>query len=187
MTLCKQKLCIKTHASVTRQKSEFLDGDYKKTKNAKFSQKPTFPIPCYARTCTYQEVRNNSFFGKFGVLCFLVATVDSPFRLLTDGWSICLDETGSLSVAHPVYPHQPRSCHTTQSTGFCQKQCFFSTQPQFCLTFSWIELQMLLRCCLIHLSTIILCVFMYISRFKSIYVACMRSIFRFYLNCHYNY
>ena len=32
----------------------------------------------------------------------------------------------------------------------------FSTQPQCCLTFSWIELQMLLRCCLIHITIIIL-------------------------------
>ena len=29
-------------------------------------------------------------------------------------------------------------------------QAFFSTQPRCCLTFSGIELQMLLRCCLIH-------------------------------------
>ena len=33
---------------------------------------------------------------------------------------------------------------------------FFSTQRQCCLTFSWIELQMLLRSCLIHMSIIIL-------------------------------
>ena len=36
------------------------------------------------------------------------------------------------------------------------KQRFFSTQPQCCLTFPWIELQMLLRCCLIHITTITL-------------------------------
>ena len=35
------------------------------------------------------------------------------------------------------------------------KQRFFSTQPQWCLFFSWIELQILLRCCLIHISIII--------------------------------
>ena len=33
---------------------------------------------------------------------------------------------------------------------------FFSTYPQCCFTFSWIELQMLLRCCLIHITIIIL-------------------------------
>ena len=34
------------------------------------------------------------------------------------------------------------------------KQLFFSTQPQCCLTFSWIELKMLLRCCLTHVTVI---------------------------------
>ena len=38
---------------------------------------------------------------------------------------------------------------------FYHKQRFFSTQPQCCLTFSWIELQVLLRCCLIHITIII--------------------------------
>ena len=33
---------------------------------------------------------------------------------------------------------------------------FFSTQPQCLLTFSWNELQILLRCCLIHLSIIMM-------------------------------
>ena len=32
------------------------------------------------------------------------------------------------------------------STRFFYKQYFFSTQPHCCLTFSWSELQMLLRC-----------------------------------------
>ena len=36
------------------------------------------------------------------------------------------------------------------------KQRFFSTQPQYCLTFSWIDLPMLLRCCLIYIAIIIL-------------------------------
>ena len=35
---------------------------------------------------------------------------------------------------------------------FFYKQRFFSTLPQCCLAFSWIELQMLLRYCLIHIS-----------------------------------
>ena len=30
------------------------------------------------------------------------------------------------------------------------KQCFFSVQPQCCLTFQWIEPQVFLRCCLLH-------------------------------------
>ena len=42
------------------------------------------------------------------------------------------------------------------SNALFYKQGFFSTQPQCCLTFSWIEFQMLLRCCLIHITIIIL-------------------------------
>ena len=41
------------------------------------------------------------------------------------------------------------------------KQRVFSAQPQCWLTFSWTELQMLLRCCLIHISIIILRRFIY--------------------------
>ena len=41
-------------------------------------------------------------------------------------------------------------------TRFFYKQHFFSTQLQCLLAFSWIELQTLLRCCLIHSSIIIL-------------------------------
>ena len=39
---------------------------------------------------------------------------------------------------------------------FFHKQRLFSTQPQRCLSFSWVEVQMLLRCCLMHISIIIL-------------------------------
>ena len=34
------------------------------------------------------------------------------------------------------------------------KQRFFLTRPPYYLNFSWIELQMLLRCCLIHKSSL---------------------------------
>ena len=37
---------------------------------------------------------------------------------------------------------------------FYKQYFFFSTQPQCCLTISWFELQMLLRCCLTHTSII---------------------------------
>ena len=42
------------------------------------------------------------------------------------------------------------------------KQRFFSTQPLCCLTLSWIELIMLLRCCLIHITIIILTHILYL-------------------------
>ena len=42
------------------------------------------------------------------------------------------------------------------------KQLFFSTQPQCSLTFSWIELQILLNCCLVHKTIIMLRHFLYL-------------------------
>ena len=54
-------------------------------------------------------------------------------------------------------------------------QRFFSTQSQCCLTLSWIELQMFLRCCLIHVTIIILIfsISLSMSRPRSTYVAYM--------------
>ena len=43
----------------------------------------------------------------------------------------------------------------TKCTLFYNRHSFFSSQSQQCLPFSRIELQMLLRCCLIHISIII--------------------------------
>ena len=42
-----------------------------------------------------------------------------------------------------------------EHTLFYIKNAFFSIQLQRCLTFSWIKVQMLLRCCLIHITIII--------------------------------
>ena len=43
-----------------------------------------------------------------------------------------------------------------EAHAFFYKQRLFSTQPQCCLTFSWIEPQMLFRYCLIHVTIKIL-------------------------------
>ena len=72
---------------------------------------------------------------------------------------------------------------------FFYKERFFSIRPQCCLTFSLIELQMLLRCCLRHRSIIILrhfifTIFVPTSRPRSIYVVYMWSIFHFHLHFH---
>ena len=40
---------------------------------------------------------------------------------------------------------------------FFYKQRFFFTEPQCCFTISWIELQMLIRCCLIQHFIYLLC------------------------------
>ena len=79
------------------------------------------------------------------------------------------------------------------NTPFFYRQRFFSTQPQCCLAFSWIEIQMLLRSCLIDIAIIILrhilyLVFMSMPRPRSIHVVYMRSIFHFqsHFHCHYS-
>ena len=58
---------------------------------------------------------------------------------------------------------------TKTVTGFQPKytlffiwNTLFSTMPHCCLTFSWIGLQVLLRCCLIHISIITLKHFLYL-------------------------
>ena len=65
-----------------------------------------------------------------------------------------------------------------ETTRFIYKQRFFSTQPERCLTFSLIELDMLLRCCLIHVTITVLRHFIFttfvsISRSRSIYAISM--------------
>ena len=67
-----------------------------------------------------------------------------------------------------------------QNVGFFCKQLVFSAQPQCCLTFLWLEFQMLLRCCLIDINIIILrhlifTIFVSMSRPRSIYVVSMWS------------
>ena len=43
-----------------------------------------------------------------------------------------------------------------RNVRFFHKQRFFPTQSHCCLTFSWIDLQMFLSCCLIYMTIIIL-------------------------------
>ena len=83
-------------SSVIKQKRESQNGCYMKTKHTKFSEKPTFLYPWYAHAHvrirgqeksqhflppdTYMYVCASGgkkcwFFGKFGVLCFLVTPV----------------------------------------------------------------------------------------------------------------
>ena len=69
------------NSSVTRQKGKSENGCCKKPKHAKFSIKQTFLTPWHAHVCV-SGGKNYSFFGKFGVLCFLVTPV-LRFALLT--------------------------------------------------------------------------------------------------------
>ena len=72
------------------------------------------------------------------------------------------------------------------------KQRFFSTQPQCCLTSSWIELQMLIGCCLIHINIILVRQFLYLLYLcprldLGLFMPCLCDlIVYFYLHFHYD-
>ena len=62
--------------SVIRQKGKSQNGCFKKTKQAKFSEKQTFPTPWYTHThMCVSGGKKCSFFGKFGFLWFLETLV----------------------------------------------------------------------------------------------------------------
>ena len=67
-----KKLSLLVHervkSSVIRQKGEFQNMCFKKTKHVNFSEKRTFLTPWYAHV---RNSKKRSFSGKFGVLCFL--------------------------------------------------------------------------------------------------------------------
>ena len=63
-------------------------------------------------------------------------------------------------------------------TRFFHKQRFFLSQAQCCLTFSWIELQMLLRSCLI-VTHFAFSIFVSMSMSRSIFILSIWSTFHF--------
>ena len=79
------------------QKDESQNGCFKKTKYAKFSEKRTL------RTCAYQGFKKYSFFGKFGMLCFLETRVLRfallPYYLTL--WFRLLNKNESARVLKP--------------------------------------------------------------------------------------
>ena len=89
-------------------------------------------VPAQVFSCEICEIFKNTYFEKY----LRTATGSS--------WNVPL-----LRVIHPV-PFRSRN------TRIFNKQRFSSTKPQCCLTFLRIELQMLLRYCLIHITIIIL-------------------------------
>ena len=78
---------------------------------------------------------------------------------------------------YPAYPIQKKLPKCLQSNHlfwhvislFYISNTFFSTQCQCCLTFSWNELQMLLRCRLVQISTIMRTYVLYLVY---LYVVC---------------
>ena len=65
--------------------------------------------------------------------------------------------------------HCSIKCAYMRNTLF-YKQSYFSTQSKCWLTFLWIKLQMLLRCCLIHIIIIILRPFFFICDFYFVFI-----------------
>ena len=62
-------------SSVIRKKGKSQNRCFKKTKHAKFSEKRTFlPPDTHTYVCVSGD-KKRSFFGKFGVLCFLETPV----------------------------------------------------------------------------------------------------------------
>ena len=62
------------------------------------------------------------------------------------------------------------------------EQRFFSTQPPRCLILSWIELQMSLKCCLIHITIIIMRNIIYLLYLRpclhlSLFMSNLRDLF----------
>ena len=65
-------------SSVVRQKGESQNGCFKKTKHVKFSEKRTFLLRVRTLMCVSGKGSGGkkcSFFGKFGVFCFLETPV----------------------------------------------------------------------------------------------------------------
>ena len=73
---------LKGESSVIRQKGESQNGFFKKTKHAKFSEKLIFLTPWYSHVRLRIRGKKCSFYGKFGVPCFLETPV-LRFAILT--------------------------------------------------------------------------------------------------------
>ena len=78
-----------------------------RTKHAKFSEKKDYLLPLIRTpTCAYQGVRNVSFWGKSGVLCFVVTSV-----LRFDFF--CLINNG-MQFLIPLQPFSTKEHHSLQ-------------------------------------------------------------------------
>ena len=72
--------------------------------------------------------------------------------------------------------------------AFFYEQCFFSAQPQCCLTFWWFKSQMLLKCCLLYADIKLnkVCYILYICAHVYVY-AIIWSIFYYHFQFYCNY
>ena len=84
------------------------------------------------------------------------------FAYIPNGFlqTCCVNHYGALE-SWQVSPWSDMRFSNVQLHSYFHKQRIFSTQPQCCLTFSCTDLQMMLRCYLIHLSFIMLIHFLH--------------------------
>ena len=89
-------------------------------------------------------------------------------NIKTNLWNNLFDKAFMNTILYFASKYSKRAFEkTAHEIGFIKygldiKYTLFSTQPQCCLTFSWIELRMLLRCCLIQTSIVIMRHFLYL-------------------------
>ena len=105
---------------------------------------PTWPI--YSRlTISYKKFFFHFLYNKLELYLLILCLAWSYRLVLRNLVNNYIDEFASF-IGIPIFIY----------TLFFYKQRFqtLSSQSKCCLTFSWIELQMLLRCCLIHISII---------------------------------
>ena len=118
-----------------------------------------------------KSVRIRSFSGPY--FCAFGPDTEKygvSLHIQSECWKIQTRKSPSTDTFHAVLPPLEHFffCHIIalnvlrMITRFFYKQRFFSTQPQCRLTFKWIELQMLLRCWLIHVSIVIMRHFLYL-------------------------
>ena len=153
------------------------------------SQVGPFPTTSFTVLATGLSFFERGMWGVFRFSDFLL-TVSLTFAILLTEMPL----TNKLKLKQAT--RSPYNLSTSilfyhHSNVFLKKQHFFSTQRQCCLTFSWLELQMLLRCCLIPIIINMMrhiLYLLYLSTFRprGSYATSMWSIFHLqhYFHCH---
>ena len=110
----------------------------------------------------------------------------SLFLIQLQAWrpATLLKRDSNIVVCSSQYREFFRTVFQKNTSGGC-----YWVYSKCCITFSWIELQILLSCCLININIVILRYFSYlvclcpsVSRPSSIYVVSVSSTFHFHLH-----
>ena len=128
------------------------------TLKTKFSINPVFVITYFYILCSNIDMSKNSItWWPYALQNQLYGNTETPMVLT---WTKLVNSVRAFFISN----------------------AFFATQTQCCLTFSWIELQMLLRFSLIHIATMILRHIFYLvylcpSLDESLFMLCLRDLF----------